>query len=154
MATTPEFIAQHFLWGVTLTSQVLSLDGLTGAGVLLGTASGKGALISSVWLEPLGSVNANVVRLFRLRSGTTTPLFVRALDFSALSGATATTAQCSSATEYQALTFSLPEILTPTGSFGLELGPGDSLYAAVGSVSAAINVLASGGHFELGTGTA
>lgn len=154
-SNTPIFVAQRFCWTVTLTSQVLSLDGGTGAGSLLGTASGAGALIESIWFEPLGSVSGNVIRIFRLKAGATVPQLVRAIDFSALSGATATAAQFSTPTEYANATLSLPEILTPVGSYGLPLGNGDSLYAALGTASGTgINVVAIGGHYESGTGTA
>jgi hypothetical protein len=44
------FVEKPQLWTAALTSQTLTRDGVTGAGVLLGTASESGFLVYSVQL--------------------------------------------------------------------------------------------------------
>lgn len=157
MATNPQFIEQRFIWTANLTNQTSSRDTLTtanGGAVQLGVASGKGALLEEIWLQPLGNISANVARLFVRKAGATTLRLVRELTISAVSGSTDAAAIASTQTQYDALSFWLPDILTPTGSFGLALGAGDTLLVALGTASGVgINVMASGGHYESGTGT-
>jgi hypothetical protein len=139
----PIFIEQPFLWTASLTAQTLTRDGVTGAGVLLGTASGSGAIVESIWCIPQGNFSQNVCRLFIQKAGIATNILVRELTIPAEAAASNTAAVAIAA-------FQLPDVLSPTGSFGLRLNPSDRLYAALGTASGiALQVLAMGGHYEL-----
>jgi len=136
------FVEKPQLWTAALTSQTLTRDGLTGSGVLLGTASVSGFLVYSVWAIPAGDFTANVLRLFRLVSGGT--LRDLLLETSIPAAASTTNAAAIARTAMQ-----LPEVLTPTGSFGLLLSPGDQLFAALGTASGmALRVSLHGGQYE------
>jgi hypothetical protein len=136
------FVEKPQLWTAALTTQTLTRDGVTGNGVLLGTASESGFLVYSAWAMPTGNFTANVLRLFRIVSGGTLKDLILETTIPAASGSTDTTAIART-------TMQLPDVLTPTGSFGLLLSPGDQLYAALGTASGvALRVCVHGGQYQ------
>jgi hypothetical protein len=139
---TPIFVEKPALWTASLTTQALSRDGVTGNGVLLGTASESGFLLYSVWAIPSGNFTANTLRLFRLATGATVPSLILETSIAAVAGSSDTVAIPRTAVQ-------LPDVLTPTGSFGLLLSPGDQLFAALGVASGvALRVSAHGGQYQ------
>jgi hypothetical protein len=134
------FVEKPQLWSGSLTTQALSRDGVTGAAVLLGTASESGSLIYAAWCYPVGDFSANVLRLFRKAAGLTTNDLLLEASIAAVAGSNNTTAITRSAIQ-------LPDVLTPTGSFGLLLSPGDQLYAATAS-GVALRVCVQGGQYQ------
>lgn len=136
------FVEKPQLWTASLTSQTLTRDGVTGAGVLLGTASESGFLVYSAWAIPAGDFTANVLRLFRIVAGGTAKDLLLESSVPAAAATNNTTAIARTA-------FQLPDVLTPTGSFGLLLSPGDQLYAALGTASGvALRVALHGGQYQ------
>lgn len=139
---SPIFIQLNTVWQASLSSQTLTRDGVTGAAVLLGTAGGSGALIESVIIQPFGDVNANVVRLFRQQAGISVNRLILETAIAAVAGSTNAAAIPSTRVD-------LPDLLTPVGSYGLRLAPGDSLYAALGTASGVgIGITAIGGQYS------
>lgn len=138
----PIFIEKPQLWTGAISSQVLSRDGVTGAGVLLGTASESGFLVYSVWAIPAADFTANVLRLFRLVAGGTGKDLLLETTIPTATGTSNSAAIARTAMQ-------LPDVLTPTGSFGLLLSPGDQLYAALGTASGvALRVMLHGGQYQ------
>ena len=136
------FVEKPQLWTAALTNQTLTRDGVTGAGVLLGTASESGFLVYSAWAIPAGDFTANVLRLFRIASGATAKDLLLETSIPAAAGTTNAAAIARTAMQ-------LPDVLTPTGSFGLLLSPGDQLYAALGTASGvALRVSLHGGQYQ------
>ncbi|PSB29892.1 hypothetical protein [Stenomitos frigidus] len=136
------FVEKPQLWTASLTSQALTRDGVTGSGVLLGTASESGFLVYSVWAIPAGDFTANVLRLFRIVAGGTAKDLLLETSIAAAASTNNTTAIARTAMQ-------LPDVLTPTGSFGLLLSPGDQLYVALGTASGvALRVVLHGGQYQ------
>lgn len=138
----PIFVEKVQLWTATLTTQALTRDGVTGSGVLLGTASESGFLAYAVWAQPAGDFTANVLRLFRIVAGGTAKDLLLETSIPAAAATNNTTAIARTAMQ-------LPDVLTPTGSFGLLLSPGDQLFAALGTASGvALRVCVHGGQYQ------
>jgi hypothetical protein len=138
---TPIFIEDVALWNARLTSQTMDRAG-TGTAVLLGTASPSGFLAFSAWAIPAGDFSANVLRFFRQKAGQSTFDLVLEASIAAVASSNNTTAIARTNLVF-------PEVLTPTGSFGLMLTAGDLLYAALGTSSGvALHVWVQGGHYE------
>ena len=140
MAQTPLFVDQVDLWTTRLTTEVLDRSG-SGAALQIGTAYTKGFLVYAAWCWPSGDYSANVLRFFRRKAGSV--VYNPILEFSvqAVSGSSNTAAIARQ-------NIPLPDVLSPTGSFGLLIGPTDELWVAHGTSSAtALNVILQGGAY-------
>lgn len=136
------FVEKPFLWSASLTTQTLTRDGVTGTAVLLGTASESGALVYAAWAQPVGDFSANVLRFFRRAAGASTNDFLFGVSIPVVSGSNNTS-------EIARTALQLPDVLTPTGSYGLLLAPGDQLFAALGTTSGvALRVNVQGGQYQ------
>lgn len=126
--TQPIFMLTPRLESVLISTQTLTRDGGTGTPASLLVAGSNGSLIETVYAIPMGNEPANVIRLFL--AGSPGYKLIREVTVPVTTGSSNTAAQTATA-------FVLPTILNPTGTTGLRVPAGATIYVALGTAATA-----------------